>query len=211
MQASIYPPRPTRRPSKEDIHPMVTQPFPTRRYKLLVTGWALALFLTLTLFPPAFITSAHAAPTAVAGAADKAGPSAGKDQSKKQPNILFIILDDVGIDQMKIFGYGGLTPPSTPNIDAIAHAGVRFRNTWAMPECSPSRSAVFTGRWPLRTGVQAVVSPTVLANSQVSPYEVTTPKVLKMLGASYESAMFGKFHLAGPDNYPYGNGGPHSL
>ena len=54
---------------------------------------------------------------------------------KGHPNILFIIMDDVGIDQLKAFGYGGLTPPQTPNINAIAKAGVRFRNTWAMPEC----------------------------------------------------------------------------
>ena len=140
-----------------------------------------------------------------------AAPAGVPGKPSKTPNILFFILDDVGIDQMKVFGYGGATPPRTPNIDAIAHAGVRFRNTWAMPECSPSRSAVFTGRWPLRTNIQAVISPTVLANSQVSPFEVTVPKVLKMRGANYQSAMFGKFHLAGPDNNPYGNGGPHSL
>src|SRR5215813_8110941 len=75
----------------------------------------------------------------------------------KAPNILFFIMDDVGIDQMKIFGYGGLTPPRAPNIDAIAHAGVRFRNTWAMPECSPSRAMFFEGRYPLRTNVQAFI------------------------------------------------------
>lgn len=139
----------------------------------------------------------------------EAPASAGKPP--KTPNILFFVMDDVGIDQMKVFGYGGATPPRTPNIDAIAHAGVRFRNTWAMPECSPSRAAMFTGRWPLRTNVQAVISPSVLANAQVSPFEVTAPKLLKLRGANYESAMFGKFHLAGPDNNPYGNGGPHSL
>jgi hypothetical protein len=127
------------------------------------------------------------------------------------PNILFFIMDDVGIDQMAVFGYGGATPPRTPNIDAIANAGVKFRNTWAMPECSPSRTAIFTGRWPLRTNVESIVTPLVLANSQVSPFEVTVPKVLKNSKARYESAMFGKFHLAGPDNYPYGHAGPHSL
>ena len=100
----------------------------------------------------------------------EAPASAGKPP--KTPNILFFVMDDVGIDQMKVFGYGGATPPRTPNIDAIAHAGVRFRNTWAMPECSPSRAAMFTGRWPLRTNVQAVISPSVLANAQVSPFEV---------------------------------------
>jgi len=50
-----------------------------------------------------------------------------------RPNILFIVMDDVGIDQMKSFGYGGETPPATPVIDVVAQHGVRFRNTWAMP------------------------------------------------------------------------------
>ena len=59
------------------------------------------------------------------------------NSSEKRPNILFIIMDDVGIDQMKVFGYGGGTPPRTPNFDKIALAGVRFRNAWSMPECSP--------------------------------------------------------------------------
>jgi hypothetical protein len=53
-----------------------------------------------------------------------------------KPNILFVIMDDIGIDQMQIFGYGGRTPPSTPNIAQIAGAGIRFRNTWSMPACS---------------------------------------------------------------------------
>src|SRR5262245_43646187 len=62
--------------------------------------------------------------------------------AKKPPNIIFSVMDDVGIDPMEVFGYGGDTPPRAPNIDAIARAGVRFRNAWAMPECSPSRAVV---------------------------------------------------------------------
>jgi len=166
----------------------------------LVTGMSKFATRALSLVSLTFLF------VATAGAAPSA-PS----PKKQTPNILFFILDDVGIDQMKTFGYGGATAPQTPNIDAVARAGVRFRNTWAMPECSPSRSVVFTGRWPLRTNVQAVVSSTVLANSQVSPFEITAPKLLKSNGSRYESGMFGKFHLAGPDNNPFGNGGPHSL
>ncbi len=64
------------------------------------------------------------------------------------PNILFVIMDDVGIDQMKSFGYGGATPPKMPNMDVVAAAGVRFRNTWSMPECTPGRAAMFVGRFP---------------------------------------------------------------
>jgi len=58
-------------------------------------------------------------------------------------NILLVILDDVGIDQLSLMGYGGATPPRTPTIDAIGKAGLRFRNAWSMPECSPGRAAMF--------------------------------------------------------------------
>jgi len=51
------------------------------------------------------------------------------------PNILFIVQDDLGVDQLPVFGYGGATPATTPAIDAIARAGVRFRNAWSMPTC----------------------------------------------------------------------------
>ena len=127
------------------------------------------------------------------------------------PNILFIILDDVGIDQMRIFGYGGLRPnsaPVTPNIDVIARAGVRFRNTWSMPECSPSRVMFFEGRYPLRTNIYSAILSTDVANSQLSPYEVTTPNLLRTVG--YTSGLFGKFHLGGPTLNPYQYGTPHA-
>lgn len=127
--------------------------------------------------------------------------SSSSSDTAQHPNILFVIMDDVGIDQMKVFGYGGvldISGPDLPNIDAVAHAGVRFRNTWSMPECSPGRAAFFTGRYPHRTGIHQAIGPLDLANSQLSPYETTTPKLLKRAG--YESAMFGKFHLAGPEN-----------
>ena len=128
-----------------------------------------------------------------------------------QPNILFIILDDVGIDQMRIFGYGGVTPnsaPNTPVIDTIARNGVRFRNTWAMPECSPSRVMFFEGRYPLRTNIYGAILSTDVANSQLSPYEVTTPNLLRTVG--YTSALFGKFHLGGPTLNPYAYATPHA-
>ncbi len=133
----------------------------------------------------------------------------GVNGNGRNPNILFIILDDVGIDQMRVFGYGGIDAAKTPNIDAIAHAGVRFRNVWAMPECSPSRAVFFEGRWPLRTNVSSALLNIDLANSQVSPFEITTPKLLKKRG--YESANFGKFHLATNTNNPFGDAIVHAL
>ncbi|MEB2315612.1 MAG: sulfatase-like hydrolase/transferase [Xanthomonadaceae bacterium] len=125
------------------------------------------------------------------------------------PNILFVVMDDVGIDQMAAFGYGGATAPPMPNIGAVAEAGVKFRNTWSMPECSPGRAAFFTGRFPLRTNMYQALGPNDLANSQLSPHDLTVPKLLKKAG--YESAMFGKFHLAGPEHNEAGNATPAAL
>lgn len=116
------------------------------------------------------------------------------------PNILFIVLDDLGVDQLPVFGYGGLTPANTPNIDAIAQAGVRFRNAWSMPTCTPTRATFFQGRYPFRTDIKNAVVALDLANSQVSPYEITTPKILKKHG--YVNALIGKMHLSGSDLNP---------
>ncbi len=136
--------------------------------------------------------------------------------AKSPPNILFIIMDDVGIDQMTVFGYGGLQPfaqlpnppeqpedrsPQLPNIDSIAQQGIMFRNTWAMPACSTSRAVFFTGRYPLRTQVLGALGQYDLANYQVSPYEYTLPKMLKAQG--YENALFGKFHIGLQQNNPF--------
>lgn len=125
--------------------------------------------------------------------------------SAEKPNILFVILDDVGIDQMQLFGYGGvgfgpLAPPRTPTLDEIAKSGVLFSNTWATPECSPSRVSFFTGRYPLRHNVVAALLPPDLAASQMSPYETTTPNILR--DAGYTSALFGKSHFTNSPTYP---------
>jgi arylsulfatase A-like enzyme len=73
----------------------------------------------------------------------------------------------------------------------------------------PSRAVFFEGRYPLRTKVSSAILSDDLANSQVSPFEATTPKLLKKAG--YLNALFGKFHLAGPDNNPFGRATPHAL
>ncbi|HEY1731793.1 MAG TPA: sulfatase-like hydrolase/transferase [Terriglobales bacterium] len=134
--------------------------------------------------------------------------SAKKPQSTP-PNILFVMMDDVGIDQMRSFGYGGPVAPKMPVIDTIARNGVRFRNAWSMPECSPGRAALLTGRYPLRNNIFQAIGPNDLNNSQVATWEVTAPKLLN--AANYDSAMFGKFHLGGPENNQAGEGAPASI
>ncbi|MGH8071258.1 MAG: sulfatase-like hydrolase/transferase [Candidatus Entotheonellia bacterium] len=141
----------------------------------------------------------HVALACLLGIGVATGASAAPENSSPAPdtaaaqNILFIMLDDVGIDQMAAFGYGGVDKPSLPNLDLIADAGVKFTNVWAMPECSPSRAAFLTGRYPLRTGVDLAILDTHLPQTHVSSYEATISRVLATAG--YTSAMVGKYHL----------------
>ncbi|NCA71201.1 MAG: hypothetical protein EOM91_14060, partial [Sphingobacteriia bacterium] len=93
------------------------------------------------------------------------------------PNVLMILVDDIGIDQWRAFGFGGVSAPETSSLNTIARSGVRFRETWSMPTCSAGRAAMFTGRLPQNNGVVTAILPTTdLAVSQVSPYEMTLPK-----------------------------------
>ena len=131
------------------------------------------------------------------------------DSPAPRPNILFIVLDDVGMDQMEMFGFGGATPPGTPNIADIAGAGVSFTDAWSMPACSTTRAAMYEGRFPLRTNVKGALGPDDLANSMTSPYTMTIPKLLATRG--YESAIIGKFHIALPAMNPAGDAMAHDL
>ena len=126
-------------------------------------------------------------------------------------NILFIIMDDVGIDQMGWYGSDDKvqTLPAMPNIGAVADKGIRFRNNWSMPACSPSRAVFFEGRFPMRSNVLGALGPYDAANSMVSPFDYTAPKLLKERG--YKSALFGKFHLGLQGNSPFKEAMPRSL
>jgi hypothetical protein len=168
---------------------------------------ALLLGAALTLVPASRAQAQGEPPSAARGAVGGSGGPLVPQRPGKAPNILFVIMDDVGIDQMEVFGYGGDTPPSTPTIAQVADAGVRFHNAWSMPACSTSRGVFFEGRFPFRTNLLGALGPSDLANSMVSPYEMTTPKLLRPRG--YESALFGKFHIALPGNDPDGLGLVH--
>lgn len=145
----------------------------------------------------------------LAGMLSACSGGSGGSSSASTPNIIFVIMDDVGMDQMQVFGYAQETGASTPNIADIADAGIRFRNTWSMPACSTSRAVFFEARYPLRTNVKGALGPNDLANSMVSPYEVTVPKLLAKKG--YDSAIFGKFHIGLQGHNPAGYGMPHDL
>ncbi|MEH6566255.1 MAG: sulfatase-like hydrolase/transferase [Halopseudomonas sp.] len=124
-----------------------------------------------------------------------------------KPNLILIIADDVGVDQLASFGFGGVQPPATPTIDSLAATGLRFSNTWSMPTCSTTRAALFSGRYPPRTNVNTAIVSTDFANSQMSPFERSLPRVLADQG--YVSAYIGKIHVTGSDvnpaNHPFGD------
>ena len=138
------------------------------------------------------------------GGGDNSSPA-----QSKNPNIVLIVVDDIGIDQWQVFGYGGPLPPSTPNIDVLANQGVRFHNMWSMPACSNGRAALYTGRYPFRTRVFTALGNNDLANYMVNPNEATMPKLLQARG--YATALFGKFHMGIQENNPYDLGMVHAF
>jgi len=129
--------------------------------------------------------------------------------STTKPNVLLVVTDDIGIDQIRTFGYGGLSAPETPTLQSIAESGLSFTNAWTMPACSTARGVLYTGRYPFRTNMQAALGPSDLANSMISPYENTLPKLMSKVG--YATALFGKFHIGLQGNNPYGLGMAHAL
>ncbi len=109
------------------------------------------------------------------------------DPSQQQPNIIFILTDDLGLNQ--IGGYGE-TPIKTPHIDRLANNGVRFTQAYSgNTVCSPSRVSLFTGR---DGRLMHNNSNTV----KLDAYDKTIAHVLKYGG--YDTALFGKYSI-GPE------------
>lgn len=66
-----------------------------------------------------------------------------------RPNIIFILVDDLGKEWVSCYGAENI---HTPNIDQLAETGVRFENVYSMPQCTPSRACFMTGQYPFRNG-----------------------------------------------------------
>jgi len=105
-----------------------------------------------------------------------------------KPNIVFILLDNTGWGDLG--AYGGQTP--TPRIDALAAEGIRFTNYNVEVQCTPTRSAILTGRHPVRSGTLRVPYPGEGA-SGLAPWEYTLANLLS--DAGYATALYGKWHL----------------
>jgi arylsulfatase A-like enzyme len=105
-----------------------------------------------------------------------------------KPNIVFILVDNVGWGGFS--AYGGTTP--TPCIDRLASEGIRFNNYNVEVQCTPSRSAIMTGRHPVRSGTTSVPFPGE-GESGMVPWEYTIAELLS--DAGYTTAMYGKWHV----------------
>lgn len=104
------------------------------------------------------------------------------------PNVVFIVADNVGWGD---FGcYGGLAP--TPRVDALAAEGLRFKNYNVEAQCTPTRSALLTGRLPIRTGNCSVPLPGQ-GHYGLAPWEYTLGELFS--DAGYATAAFGKWHV----------------
>lgn len=114
----------------------------------------------------------------------------------RPPNVLVVLADDLGTDNVSAWGEDP-NAPRTPNLDALAAQGVRFRNAYAYPVCSPTRAALLTGRLALRTGMGAIIPWT--GTYELPLEENTLPEILDLGPVDYASTAIGKWHLSGPD------------
>jgi arylsulfatase A len=123
-------------------------------------------------------------------------------EAAPKPNIVFILADDLGINDL---GCYGRKDQETPRIDRLAKQGLRFTSAYAEPVCSPTRAAILTGKAPARLHLttflpgrpdapsQKLLHPKI--ELQLPLKEETIARLLK--GAGYKTACIGKWHLGG--------------
>jgi arylsulfatase len=104
-----------------------------------------------------------------------------------RPNIVFIVADNVGWGDVSC--YGGSVP--TPRIDKLASEGIRFNNYTVESQCTPTRTAIMTGRQSVRCGTYTVIPGQ--GKLGLAPWEYTIAELLS--DAGYTTSLYGKWHL----------------
>ncbi|MCZ6675361.1 MAG: sulfatase-like hydrolase/transferase [Verrucomicrobia bacterium] len=109
----------------------------------------------------------------------------------KRPNILFILLDNIGKDWFRCYGS---QEDVTPNIDRLARTGVKFRSFYVTPVCSTTRVALLTGRYPFRTGWHTHHDPAIYGGGYFDwNREISIARVLR--NAGYHTYISGKWQI----------------
>jgi arylsulfatase len=107
-------------------------------------------------------------------------------QQSDRPNIVIMYADNLGYGEVGI--YGGVRGVPTPSIDALAREGLMLTNFNVETFCTPSRTALLTGRYGIRSGTLGYRAPV----TGMTLWEITIAETLKPLG--YATALFGKWH-----------------
>lgn len=122
--------------------------------------------------------------------------SSSNGQDKDRPNILLIMADDLGYSDLG--SYGGEI--RTPNLDQLAHNGIRFTQMYNSARCSPSRASLLTGLYPHQAGIGFFAGHRPQNpqgyRGQLQDNAVTVAEVLKASG--YRTFMTGKWHVSDP-------------
>jgi arylsulfatase len=111
--------------------------------------------------------------------------------SQEKPNIVFIFMDNFGYGELGVYGGGITRGGATPRIDTLAAQGMRLTNFNVEAQCTPSRSALMTGRYAIRSGNGSVPITTGLYG--MTQWEITMAEMLS--DAGYATGIFGKWHL----------------
>jgi arylsulfatase len=121
----------------------------------------------------------------------------------KKPNIVLIVADNLGWGELGCYGGGALRGAPTPNIDRLASEGLLLQNFNVESDCVPTRSALMSGRHPIRTGCLQSVPPGLPQG--LARDEITLAQQLS--GQGYATAHYGKWHLGDiPCRYPSDRG-----
>ena len=123
------------------------------------------------------------------------------DEKKSPPNVIFILMDDMGYSDISCYGAKKV---DTPNIDRMAAEGLRFTDFHtAASICSPSRAAFLTGAYPQRNGLYLGINPKREAHwfLGLNPDEITIAEQFKTKG--YTTSMIGKWHLGMQEKFLY--------
>lgn len=119
------------------------------------------------------------------------GGTAAAAGNGKKPNILFILLDNVGKDWFRCYGS---QENETPTIDGLARTGLKFRNFYTTPVCSTTRVMLLTGRYPFRTGWHTHHDPAIYGGGFFDwEREASVARVMK--DAGYDTCISGKWQI----------------